>query len=59
MISVALLLDPGLGLALSECKQWWSSLLSITNLDGYIQFCQHDFLLMLVILIICIAVSSL
>jgi len=24
MISVALLLDPGLGLALSECTQWWS-----------------------------------
>jgi len=24
MTSVALLLYPGLGLALSECKQWWS-----------------------------------
>jgi len=28
MISVALLLDPGVGLALSECKQWLSSLLA-------------------------------
>jgi len=24
IISIALLLDPGLGLALTKCKQWWS-----------------------------------